>query len=216
MGSGWVTTVCATVVRPSLHSVWTFLQRPNSSASADVGGTATSPQRHNGRVAGVHLTGKKKARKKRQSYDVPGHAHFLTFSCYRRRTYLETDVAKDAFVECLVASKKRLGFEVIAYVVMPEHVHLLVFPREGLKVRSVLQSIKQPVARRLGTRGERFWQPGGGHDRNIHTRKAAGAVIDYIHDNPVHRGLCAVREDYRWSSARWYAYRTGPVVVNPW
>ena len=167
-------------------------------------------------MVGVHLSGKKKAKKKRQTFDVPGHAHLLTFSCYRRRPYFGSDEAKDAFLECLAASKKRLGFEVIAYVVMPEHVHLLVFPKDGLKVRSVLQSVKQPVAQRLGVRGEKFWQPGGGHDRNVHSRKAAGTVIDYIHDNPVVQGLCAVREEYRWSSARWYADRTGPVEVDPW
>jgi putative transposase len=167
-------------------------------------------------VASVHLTGKKKARKKRQTFDVPGHAHFLTFSCYRRRAYLRTDEARDVFIECLESSRKRLGFEVVAYVVMPEHVHLLVFPKDGLKVRSVLQSVKQPVARSLGKKGEPFWQPGGGHDRNVHTRKAASAVIDYVHDNPVVRGLCATREEYRWSSARWYVDRTGPVEVDPW
>jgi len=163
-----------------------------------------------------HLTGKRSKRRKR-TFDVPGHSHLLTFSCYRRRPLFETDAAKDVFIECLTASRRRLGFEIVAYVVMPEHVHLLVFPKvEGLKVRSILQSVKQPVARRLGTKDGPFWQPGGGHDRNIHTTKAAMAAIDYIHDNPVVRGLSSSREAYRWSSASWYVDRSGPVEVDPW
>src|SRR5262249_48785979 len=51
----------------------------------------------------------------------------------------------------------------------------------------------------------RFWQPGGGYDRNITSAAALRAVIDYIHANPVRRGLVARAEDWEWSSARWYA-----------
>jgi hypothetical protein len=60
------------------------------------------------------------------------------------------------------------------------------------------------------------WQPSGGHDRNFFTTRAARAVIDYVHDNPVVRGLSETREGYRWSSGGWYADRIGPVEVAPW
>ena len=59
-------------------------------------------------------------------------------------------------------------------------------------------------ARRV-TPEARFWQPGGGYDRNITSTEALRAVIDYIHANPVRRGLVARAEDWEWSSARWYA-----------
>ena len=49
-----------------------------------------------------------------------------------------------------------------------------------------------------------FWQPGGGYDRNITSTEALRAMIDYIHANPVRRGLVARVEDWEWSSARWY------------
>jgi len=52
---------------------------------------------------------------------------------------------------------------------------------------------------------QRFWQLGGGYDRNITSTEALRAVIDYIHANPVRRGLVARAEDSEWSSARWYA-----------
>ncbi|MEX2243066.1 MAG: transposase [Fimbriimonadaceae bacterium] len=154
--------------------------------------------------------------KRKRTYDVPGHSHLLTFSCYRRRPYLATDGAKDAFLESLAASRKRLGYEIVAFVVMPEHVHLLVFPKApGLKVASILQSVKQPVARRLKGDGP-FWQPGGGHDRNIHSTKAANAAIEYVHNNPVVRGLSRSQHGYKWSSASWYRDRTGPLELDPW
>ena len=51
----------------------------------------------------------------------------------------------------------------------------------------------------------RFWQPGGGYDRNITSIEALRAMIEYIHANPVRRGLVARAEDWEWSSARWFA-----------
>jgi len=51
----------------------------------------------------------------------------------------------------------------------------------------------------------RFWQPGGGYDRNVTSTEALRTVIEYIHANPVRRGLVASAEDWEWSSARWYA-----------
>ena len=51
----------------------------------------------------------------------------------------------------------------------------------------------------------RFWQPGGGYDRNITSTEALRAVIEYTHANPVRRGLVARAEDWEWSSARSYA-----------
>jgi putative transposase len=88
-----------------------------------------------------------------------------------------------------------------------------------------LQAVKEPVARRAirywksnapdwlarltvreGKRiRHRFWQPGGGYDRNLTSAEALRAVIDYLHANPVRRGLVAKVEDWEWSSARWYA-----------
>src|SRR5258708_32528450 len=109
---------------------------------------------------------------------------------------------------------------------MPEHVHVLVYPGYAPERMSVfLQAVKEPVARkairylkdhapewlarvpvheRRRVR-HRFWQPGGGYDRNITSIEALRAMIDYIHANPVRRGLVARVEDWEWSSARWYA-----------
>lgn len=109
---------------------------------------------------------------------------------------------------------------------MPEHVHVLVYPGDAAERTSAfLQATKEPVARkairyltdhapqwlrpitvREGQRERRrFWQPGGGYDRNVTSVKALRAMIEYIHANPVRRGLAARPEDWQWSSARWYS-----------
>lgn len=99
---------------------------------------------------------------------------------------------------------------------MPEHAHLLVFPRcSEASVAAILQSIKQPVARRAMNRHraaspadalpDRFWQRGGGFDRNIVSRDALRNAIRYIHLNPVRRGLVDDPLDWPWSSARFHA-----------
>ena len=60
------------------------------------------------------------------------------------------------------------------------------------------------VRERPGRHVFRYWQEGPGFDRNLFTVKAVQASIDYIHHNPVERGLCKLARDWRWSSARFY------------
>ena len=107
---------------------------------------------------------------------------------------------------------------------MPEHVHLLV--RTGtveLTVPKILMSIKRPVATRaLRYWREQdmevppsFWQPGGGHDRNIFSLDEFGEKIEYIHRNPVTRGLVEHPEDWAWSSYRaWKKLETQWATVD--
>jgi REP element-mobilizing transposase RayT len=95
---------------------------------------------------------------------------------------------------------------VLAYVFMPDHVHLLIRPsRETYKIADILKSIKQGVSRRALNAGliqDVLWEPGGGHDRNIFTEESRANAINYIHMNPVRKGLCSDMIEYRWSSAR--------------
>lgn len=166
-------------------------------------------------------------RKTRRSINDPGHAHELTFSCYKAQPLLSRDRTRTWFVEALDQSRRRWSLELWAYVIMPEHVHLLLLPcAEDYRISSILQAIKQPVARRAlaflrkngpswlenlkgaGAGGDpqyHFWQAGGGYDRNITSAAIAWKAVDCIHANPVRRGLVADPRDWRWSSAGWYA-----------
>ena len=146
--------------------------------------------------------------KTRRRFERAGDARFLTFSCYKRRAYLAEREIADDFARQLFLTRQRLGIRVLAWVVMPEHVHLLVIPSlPEAPVSRILSAIKRPIAKRwvAGVRqeaSEPFWQRGGGYDRNIFSRKEVEEKIAYIHANPVRRGLVRAAEEYRWSSLR--------------
>jgi len=167
-------------------------------------------------------------------YNVPGHAHLLTFSCFKSQPLLEGDTMR-ILVESLELSRNRHQFELWAYVFMPEHVHLLVWPsHETYDISKFLNTFKISVSRRVinrlrredssqldllatgqQARPHRFWQDGGGHDRNLTDEDAIHARIEYIHENPVRRGLVSDQLDWMWSSAReWGKSGTGLLRID--
>ena len=75
-----------------------------------------------------------------------GDLHFVTFSCYRRRPLLGTPRARDRFVAILNEVRSRFGFRLIGYVVMPEHVHLLISEPKTANPSKVMQVLKQKVS----------------------------------------------------------------------
>ncbi|MBL8065830.1 MAG: transposase [Chthonomonadaceae bacterium] len=178
------------------------------------------------RLIHVRRTGNLPSMQKRRTFNDPGHAHELTFSTYRRTRIFEEDAFCRLFLAKLDASRKAHAYEVWAYVVMPDHVHLLVWPTlEKYDVVQFRKSLKGAVAREavhllrqrddailgrlsLSAAGvpqrTRLWQTGGGYDRNIHSTAACQKSIAYIHNNPVVAGLCPHPCDYEWSSACWY------------
>jgi len=166
-------------------------------------------------------------RKAIRHYDIRGHAHELTFSCVDRRPLLLLDGAADLLLDAIDASLTRHSYNLLAYVFMPEHVHLLVLPRaDASPVEKLLFAIKRPhsfrVKRMLHARNDpvleslfvrdgrgrltfRFWQVGPGYDRNLTNASTVRAAIDYIHANPIRRGLCETPDGWGWSSWPVYA-----------
>ena len=151
-----------------------------------------------------------------------GHLHFITFSCYRRLPLLKTARIRDIFVKELAKIRDEMGFRLVGYVVMPEHVHLLISePKRGTP-SSVLQRLKLRVSRRLrkrrrsgnagqlrlpfGETGEplrSFWQARV-YDFNVYTTGKRKEKLNYMHANPVVRGLVEHPKDWRWSSWGFY------------
>jgi putative transposase len=168
-----------------------------------------------------------KYRKRRRIFNDENHAHELTFSCYRKLPLLGRDRTRLWMIDALVAARRQWDFALWAYVLMPDHAHVLLFPRAAnYSIEKIGKSIKQSVARRAlkwlrlnspgfldqligATSGERqkyhFWQPGGGYDRNICAAETAWKSVNYLHLNPVRRGLVERPEHWEWSSAGWYS-----------
>ena len=86
----------------------------------------------------------------RQSFNIAGHVHFLTFSCFRRQRFLAGEFESGCFAESLNAARQLEHFELWAYVIMPEHVHLLIRPTcSGYKMATIFRRIKEPASRRI-------------------------------------------------------------------
>jgi putative transposase len=161
-------------------------------------------------------------RKKLQRYNSWGHAHELTWSCYRSREYFIDPSACELLLGTLAEGKALHNYCVWAYVIMPTHVHLLIWPRNtAYDIAAICGGIKNVMSKRyrkrledslnagprgflVRSRGEkvfRFWQPGGGFDRNLWNAKAIHDSINYIEANPVRKGLVAKPDEWQWSSA---------------
>ena len=134
-----------------------------------------------------------------------GLTHYITFCCSHRNPGFLSPEAKQVFELALERIRRNYGLRVYAYVVMPEHVHLLVSEPTRSTLDVAIKSLKQGVARRLIAEGEtHFWQKRY-YDFNIRGAAQFSEKLKYIHRNPVKRGLCASPEDWPCSSFRHHA-----------
>jgi putative transposase len=180
------------------------------------------------------ITGRSYFSKRRRRFDGDLAPRELTFSCYKGYPFLARDRVRVWFVEALKSVRQEWPVDLWAWVLVPEHVHLLVAPRAtNVAIGEFEGAIKEQVARKAirwleqhaperiahitvteGARiRRRFWQPGGGFDRKVEKLTTLQHMIEYFHLNPVRRGLVKRAIDWEWSSARWYA-GIGPVHLE--
>jgi len=133
-----------------------------------------------------------------------GQSHFVTFSCYHRRPMFTTVASRRLFESALERVRRNFRLRVYGYVVMPEHIHLLVSEPQRGTLADALKSLKQSISRRLIADAAHFWQKRY-YDFNIRNHPQFLEKLRYIHRNPVKRGLCGRPEDWEWSSFRHYA-----------
>jgi len=167
----------------------------------------------------------------------PTGVRFLTFSCYRRLNLLGNPRIRDALAREIFAARAKCGFRLQAWVIMPEHVHLVLAAADPeWPVERILPQIKAPFAqniigrwRKLGVRGAgalskitdgsgrvRFWQPGGGFDRAARNIDKLVREGNYVHRNPVKRGLAACESGWKWSSAHEYIKLRAIAAKHGW
>ncbi len=172
-----------------------------------------------------------------------GHLHFLTFSCYRRLPLLGTKHARNLFVHALGKIRERYRFSLVGYVVMPEHVHLLISETAECTPSLILKVLKQRVSRDLRRRRRRapagqlrfafstgddptrkfdvwdtlprFWQPRF-YDFNVWSAKKRKEKLEYMHRSPISRKLVQHPKDWPWSSWSFYAKgEEGLIPIDP-
>src|ERR1039457_2913551 len=169
-----------------------------------------------------------------------GQSHFITFSCYRRQPKFVSPAVYDLFPRCLEDMRRRFDMRVYGYVVMPEHVHLLLSEPEHDTLAAAIHYVKLAFAKRVRSRRltqvsvqkkdanlghcvspkadanlehqlGSFWQKRY-YDRNVRDAREFMVKLRYLHRNPVKRGLVKEPGDWKWSSFRHYAFRENGVV----
>jgi putative transposase len=144
-------------------------------------------------------------------YQQSGQFHFLTFSCYERQPLLSCEGAYNIFESELEKVRRRYDLVVAGYVLMPEHVHLLVGEPRVSSLAAALQVLKQQTSKAIKKAGEvQFWQRRY-YDFNVYTKAKTVEKLKYMHRNPVRSGLVSRPEEWRWSSFRHYS--TGEIGV---
>lgn len=144
-------------------------------------------------------------------FQESGQSHFVTFSCYRRQPFFSGAERFDLFIASLEETRRRFDLCVYGYVVMPEHVHLLLNePTRGV-LADAIHFLKLSFTKRLRGEPGSFWQKRY-YDRNVRTYLEFTVKLRYVHRNPVRRGLVESPEQWKWSSYRHYALREIGVV----
>src|SRR5271154_3039607 len=171
-------------------------------------------------------------RRNLKRYYGAGDLHFLTFSCYHRKPLLGSPRRRDLFLTVLERTRRRYQFVVVGYVIMPEHVHLLISEPQLKNPSTVMQAIKIGFARRVLTQEKRkhdprqaglfarvpqhIWQKRF-YDFNVRTERKRIEKLRYMHRNPVKREVVTSPELWRWSSFRaYFLAEVGPIAINQW
>lgn len=157
------------------------------------------------------------------------YLHFLTCSCYHRQPWLASARGRDLFLQILEEVRQRYAFVVVGYVVMPDHIHLLISEPERGTQSTVMQVLKQRYARRILAKKRnaaqgKLWPGEPQHvwqhrfyDFHVRSERKRVEKLRYMHRNPVKDGLVQVPEQWAWSSYRSYAYdEEGMVKINQW
>ncbi len=164
---------------------------------------------------------------------APGDFHEFTFSCYHQKNLLVDDTVRVLLSRSIDRAGDRFQFCLVAFVFMPNHVHLLTFTAEQApNIDGYLSAIKQPFSSRIKKHWQRtnsalvneltirerpnkttfrFWQEGPGYDRNLNQPVAIVGAIDYFHLNPVRKSYCEKAVDWRWSSDKYFSDPMSPV-----
>ncbi|MCH9030986.1 MAG: transposase [candidate division Zixibacteria bacterium] len=161
---------------------------------------------------------------KLRHFDNLNTARFITFCCFHRYQLLTEPARNLILLEEIDRARNKHGILIYGYVIMPEHVHLVIHSSEKVQLGAVIGEIKSRSAKRIfshmrdigakipsglsttrrGIQKLVFWQLRC-YDHNCRSEKTTLEKIEYCHKNPVTRGLVRDPSKWRWSSFNWYA-----------
>ncbi len=175
----------------------------------------------------------------------PGSIHFWTVSCFQRLSFFHDDGMKQIVVDGLRVLQQRFAICLICYVVMPEHVHVILLSHrrgedEPTSISTLLAAFKKHVGFHGKERLRQVWRERGelwsrplnnwahgaheaqpiwiprGYDSNIDRWETLRKAMDYCHHNPLTRGFVRRAEDWAWSSYRFYELDDRSILAMDW
>lgn len=148
-------------------------------------------------------------------YHHEGHFHFITCSCFRHKPLLATPHLRDLFQQILFQTAARYRFQLQAWVIMPNHIHLILTEPKVKSVATIMQVLKQRYAVAMKKADPALyrqieqetahpppmpiWETRY-YDFNLTDPETYDEKVHYIHQNPVRAGLSKSAADYKWSS----------------
>jgi putative transposase len=165
-------------------------------------------------------------------FDHDNRARFVTFCTHQRIPVLTNNRFRRIFIDVVERVRRDTGFRLLAYVLMPEHVHLVIVPPESaelgplggeikrissLQIHESMDNAKGHLVTRLtvirdGAKKFTLWQRRC-YDHNCRTVESVWEKVNYCHNNPVVRRLVESPEDYRWSSYMAYLGREDAILA---
>jgi putative transposase len=146
-------------------------------------------------------------------YHQTGDLHAINVNCFRKRALFNTPEPRDNFLSILEETRRKYLFQVIGYVVMPTHVHLLISEPQNALLSTAIQVLKQRFSR-TRVLEEHVWE-NRYYDFNVFSSHKLVEKLEYIHMNPVTARLVNAPADWRWSSYRAHFHdEAGPVSVT--
>jgi putative transposase len=155
-------------------------------------------------------------------FNFENYCHFVTSKTYRNQKIFSEGKVADLLIQTLLEVKEKLNFRLIGFVVMPDHIHLMLVPNKRNTISDVMRHIKGRFSRRydLLSRGmnspdygisdhragnsslpkSKVWQESF-YDHVIRNRKEFDERLNYLYNNPVKAKLAEKPEDYKYSSA---------------
>lgn len=169
---------------------------------------------------------------KKESFGYTGTARFVTFSCYHNYNLFKTHTVKNIFIHHFDTLRTKYMFKIYGYVIMPNHVHLVLLPPDGIALSKIIGELKSLTGREIishwqnidlkifdnlkvlrnGKQRYTFWQRRY-YDHNCRTKEITTEKINYCHKNPVAKGLVEKPQDWIWSSFRPH-HRMDNVIIK--
>ncbi len=132
--------------------------------------------------------------------------YHVTIRGNNRQNILEDDKDKAVFLDCLKKFKVRFGFKLYAFVIMDNHVHLIIEANSAVNISKIMQAITLSYSvkfRKKYSYSGYVWQ-GRFKSNVIDGDRYIVECINYIHHNPIRANMVSDPEDYSWSSWNFY------------